>query len=59
MNNLAAGTLLTALLAGCVTALAWHGTIDGQAVVGFFSALAGGGAVAGVHAAANRKGTNA
>lgn len=35
----------------CVTVLTWHGSIDGQAAVGFFTGALGliGGAAAGAH----------
>lgn len=33
------GGVTMLVLIGCVTALAWHGTLDGQAAIGFFSGL--------------------
>lgn len=42
---LIAGTVITIVLIGGIVALAWHGTIDGQAAISLLSALGGGGLV--------------
>ena len=52
-----AGTAIA--LAAAVTLLAWHGTIDGQATIGFFSGLGVGGVTAGAHAVGVRSGVRA
>lgn len=46
-------------LIGAVGALAWHGTVDGQAVVGFFTGLSLAGIVGGVQHVSTRNGASA
>lgn len=53
-----AGIVVLAL-AGAVTVLAWHGTINGQAAIGFFSTLTLGGIIGGVGHVASNSGARA
>lgn len=51
--------LVVMALAGCVTLLSWHGTINGQAAIGFFSGLTLAGIVGGGAHVATRNGARA
>lgn len=53
-----AGVVSIALIAA-VAVLTWHGSIDGQAAVSFFSGIGVGGLAVGVHAAGVKSGVNA
>lgn len=48
------GGLLAVALVAAVAVLTWHGSIDGQAAIGFFSGVGIGGVTVGAHTAGLR-----
>jgi len=54
-----AGALVGIALVAAVTVLTWHGTIDGQAAIGFFSGVSLAGVIGGVQHSAIKIGAKA
>lgn len=53
------GTIILLVLIICVTVLSWHGTIGGDAAIGFYSGLSLAGIIGGVQHAGVRAGARA
>lgn len=51
--------VVSVVLVAAVSVLTWHGSIDGQAAIGFFSGIGVGGVAVGAHVAGVKSGARA